>query len=378
MTLYDAVFIRRSCRSYSPAAVTADHQLQLQKAITVANKRSGLCFQLICDQPKPFSSILKSYGMLRGVRHFLIIAGPEHDEDLEEKCGYYGEQIVLAATAMGLGTCWVGGTFDRSFCRKYLNYDEKLVCVVALGQAAEQPIDREKVISRFTKRALRSVTQLSSTDLPSCPWFAPGMEAVQHAPSAVNRQGYHFHQRADGTVSADLTTHAPFALVDLGIAKLHFELGAHGGTWRWGDGGTFRKAREEKSCGAVIWRHGRQGREYLLVRHKGGHWSFPKGHVEPGETEEETARREILEETGLHAAVDTSFRQVVTYYPKPNVIKDVIFFLAHIEGGEERAQEEEIAEIGWFSFRAARPLVTFATDVDVLLAAEDRLETHTG
>ena len=95
--------------------------------------------------------------------------------------------------------------------------------------------------------------------------------------------------------------------------------------------------------------------------------------MEHGETEAETARREIREETGLEAELDTAFRQVVTYYPKTGVIKDVIFFLARPVGGSQHAQETEIADLGWFSFQEARPLVTFATDEEVLLAAEDYL-----
>ena len=180
-------------------------------------------------------------------------------------------------------------------------------------------------------------------------------------------------KKRDNSVVAHLTEETPFGLVDLGIAKLHFELGAHGGAWTWGDGGVFHKAAEEKSCGAVIWRMSEGRREYLLARHNGGHWSFPKGHVESGESEADTAAREIREETGLTARVDTSFRQMVTYYPKSGVVKDVIFFLASPTGGTEHAQEEEIAQIGWFSFQEARSLVTFATDEEVLLAAESCL-----
>ena len=92
--------------------------------------------------------------------------------------------------------------------------------------------------------------------------------------------------------------------------------------------------------------------------------------MESGETEIQTAQREILEETGLQAEIDTGFRQVVTYYPKAGVIKDVIFFIAQPIGGSQHAQESEIADLGWFSFQEARPLVTFATDEEVLLAAE--------
>ena len=91
------------------------------------------------------------------------------------------------------------------------------------------------------------------------------------------------------------------------------------------------------------------------------------------QVEADTAAREIREETGLTARVDTSFRQMVTYYPKSGVVKDVIFFLASPTGGTEHAQEEEIAQIGWFSFQEARSLVTFATDEEVLLAAESCL-----
>jgi len=95
--------------------------------------------------------------------------------------------------------------------------------------------------------------------------------------------------------------------------------------------------------------------------------------VEQGEQEAETAAREILEETGLTADIDGGFRQVVTYSPAPGIVKDVVFFTATPAGGTERRQEEEIAQLGWFSFREARALVTFATDEEVLLAAEEYL-----
>ena len=80
-----------------------------------------------------------------------------------------------------------------------------------------------------------------------------------------------------------------------------------------------------------------------------------------------------MEQTGLQAEIAPGLRQVVTYYPKAGVIKDVIFFIAQPTGGSQHAQEEEIADLGWFTFEEARPLVTFATDEEVLLAAEEYL-----
>ena len=189
----------------------------------------------------------------------------------------------------------------------------------------------------------------------------------------MNRQGYCFSFRKDGAVRVRLSGTGSFALVDLGIAKRHFELGAHGGEWTWGDGGVFRKSREEKSCGAVVWRQDAGQRQYLLVRHNGGHWSFPKGHVEDGETEAETAAREILEETGLTAEVSTDFRRQVTYSPKTGTVKDVIFFTAVPTGGREHPQESEISQLGWFSFPEAAERITYATDEEILLAAESYL-----
>ena len=83
--------------------------------------------------------------------------------------------------------------------------------------------------------------------------------------------------------------------------------------------------------------------------------------------------REIREETGLSTAVNTDFRRIVTYSPKNGVIKDVVFFLASVTGGVERPQEEEIAELGWFFFDAARDVITFPTDAQVLESAEEFL-----
>ena len=360
-------------RAYLPDPISPEQVRQLNKSIAQYNSSAGLHIQLICERPEPFASLAKSYGMLSGVRNYLVFAGPDSDPDLDEKCGYYGELIILTATAMGLGTCWVGGTYDPHSCQCHLEPGERLVCVASIGHTPEERTGREKLIRRIAQRSSKSVAELASGLSHAPSWFMSGMAAVQRAPSARNGQPYRFVKKRDNSVQVHLTDTTPFALVDLGIAKLHFELGAHGGTWTWGDGGIFHKAVEEKSCGAVIWRGTPGAHQYLLARHNGGHWSFPKGHVEHGETEAETARREIREETGLEAELDTAFRQVVTYYPKTGVIKDVIFFLARPVGGSQHAQETEIADLGWFSFQEARPLVTFATDEEVLLAAEDYL-----
>ncbi len=127
--------------------------------------------------------------------------------------------------------------------------------------------------------------------------------------------------------------------------------------------------QKEKSCGAVIARQTPKGEEILLIRHEnGGHWAFPKGHVEGNETETETAEREIREETGLAVLLDTGFRHTVTYSPKPGVMKDVIYFAAAPVGGELRRQEAEVTEMRWASPEEARAVVTYENDRGVLEA----------
>jgi 8-oxo-dGTP pyrophosphatase MutT (NUDIX family) len=137
--------------------------------------------------------------------------------------------------------------------------------------------------------------------------------------------------------------------------------------------------RTEKSCGAVVFRNKNDNIQVLLIRHlNGGHWAFPKGHVEKGETEEQTALREILEETGLAVELDNRYRQVVSYSPKKDVVKNVVYFVATASSDAATvAQEEEISQIVWVDMHNAADYVSFDNDKKVLLGAiEHYLNTH--
>ena len=104
--------------------------------------------------------------------------------------------------------------------------------------------------------------------------------------------------------------------------------------------------KKEKSCGAIVYRIDNGNVLVLMVKHvNGGHWSFPKGHVEQNETEAQTAKREIKEETGIDVEIDTRFKEKVTYSPKKDVLKDVIFFAAKTEKEDFIRQQEEISKI---------------------------------
>ena len=127
--------------------------------------------------------------------------------------------------------------------------------------------------------------------------------------------------------------------------------------------------RKEKSCGAVIYKYIDNELFILLLKHNLGHWSFAKGHVEDGETEQETAIREIKEETNLDVTINSDFRYVITYSSYEGVIKDVVYFLATTNSDNIKAQQSEISEIKWFKYEDAISMITYEDGRKVLMKA---------
>lgn len=132
--------------------------------------------------------------------------------------------------------------------------------------------------------------------------------------------------------------------------------------------------KQEKSCGAVIFREENTKRYYLILKSTLGHTTLCKGHVEGDETEHETAAREIREETGLSVEFLDGFRQVIAYSPRPGVMKDVVFFLARTQGRDIVCQPEEVLEAAFVPLGEALEKLTHASDRDILTAADAFLE----
>ena len=132
--------------------------------------------------------------------------------------------------------------------------------------------------------------------------------------------------------------------------------------------------RYEKSCGAVIFRKAEDW-NVLLIRHtKGRHISFPKGHVEPGETESQTAEREILEETGIRVKVDRRFRAENRYNIRPDTQKLVVIFAAVTDQEEITPQPEEIAEAVWVPLSQADERLTYERDRRIMHDAFEHIQ----
>lgn len=241
MTLMEAVDARRSRRKYLTTPIDPAAVEKLQTLISQYNQDAGPTMHFVLDDGSAFSGFRKSYGMFTGVRNYIGLIDNPKDANQKEKLGYYGELIVLAATMLGLGTCWVGGSFDRKSCPFRLGEGESIACVIALGNPAPQLGFREKFISGITHRKVKKAGDMF-TALGEVPdWFMAGMRSVEKAPSAVMRQPVKFtYDNSVVTASVPDISDTGMAL-DLGIAKAHFEIGAGDGKWEWGNGARFIK-----------------------------------------------------------------------------------------------------------------------------------------
>lgn len=130
----------------------------------------------------------------------------------------------------------------------------------------------------------------------------------------------------------------------------------------------------EHSCGAVVSRIINGKRRYLLIKNRrSSNWGFPKGHIERGETEVETAKREVLEETGIHIDVLPDFVENSRYSIKGKIEKSVAIFLATTRDTKTIIQKEEIEDYIWLEYLNALKALKFPNDKVILEKAEKYL-----
>jgi bis(5'-nucleosidyl)-tetraphosphatase len=125
----------------------------------------------------------------------------------------------------------------------------------------------------------------------------------------------------------------------------------------------------EKVCGAVVYTKIGNEIYYLIIKNESGHTGFPKGHVEDGETELQTAQREILEETSLTPNIDISFREEYDYIFNGNN-KNAVYFIAEFNNTEIKTQESEIFDHWLVPFEHAYELLNFKEDRAILKKAD--------
>lgn len=128
------------------------------------------------------------------------------------------------------------------------------------------------------------------------------------------------------------------------------------------------------SCGAVVFTVENGVRKYLLVTENSGHTGLPKGTMEPGETETQTALREIREETGIAPQLMDGFCHRICYQPLPDVEKHVTFFLARYDHQPIQPMENQVKNVLLLPFEQALCALTHQNTREVLQLAHTYLD----
>lgn len=220
MNLIEAMEARHSVRQYKNIPLDAELISELLAEVDSCNKESGLHIQLVTNEPKAFDGFMAHYGNFSGVTNYLALIGKK-DSSLDEKCGYYGERLVLKAQQLGLNTCWVAMTYSKIKSAFTIDSGEKLCIVIALGYGETEGVPHKS----------KPAADVINADEPVPQWFQNGIESALLAPTAMNQQKFVF------SLSGNQVSVKPglgfYSKIDMGIAKYHFEIGAGADNFKW-------------------------------------------------------------------------------------------------------------------------------------------------
>lgn len=220
MDLKEAMQARHSVRQYKDRPLGAEVIAALQEEIAACNRESGLHIQLVTNEPRAFDGFMAHYGKFSGVTSYLALIGKKGPE-LDEKCGYFGQRLVLKAQQLGLNTCWVAMSYTKIKTAFTVDKGEKLCVVIALGYGATQGVPHKS----------RPFSEVAKADGPMPDWFKNGVEAALLAPTAMNQQKFLF--TLSGNKVSAKAGRGFYTKLDLGIVKYHFELGAGKDRFAW-------------------------------------------------------------------------------------------------------------------------------------------------
>lgn len=220
MDLKEAMQARHSVRQYKDQPLSVEVIAALQEEIAACNRESGLHIQLVTNEPRAFDGFMAHYGKFSGVTSYLALIGKK-GPDLDEKCGYFGQRLVLKAQQLGLNTCWVAMSYTKIKTAFTVDKGEKLCVVIALGYGATQGVPHKS----------RPFSEVAKADGQMPDWFKNGVEAALLAPTAMNQQKFLF--TLSGNKVSAKAGRGFYTKLDLGIVKYHFELGAGKDRFAW-------------------------------------------------------------------------------------------------------------------------------------------------
>lgn len=256
--LIDAIDIRTAVRQYDAEPIDDDQARQLTMLLDAVNLLGDLHLQLIRGFGDVFAEA-NDEAHFTNARDYLAVVGPKQSNEGRERAGFYAERVALTATLRGWGTCWVAGSWNARQAARHcdIRANEELYLGIVVGRPRDQQsymasgfdnLTTFQTAHRPSKTYEQVTAGMDDESRQAAPeWFRHGVEAVLKAPSAMNRQPVELSYNAEDDVATAFIDErcrtdggiSPLQYVDLGIAKLHFQIGAGSGTWAWGDGGLF-------------------------------------------------------------------------------------------------------------------------------------------
>lgn len=243
----EAIIERYSVRSYRKRPVRAE---ALQSIEELLRGFSPLCarargYLVVQDASRLFTGYVGPLGKVSHAPAAVVFAGDFHLPRYMEAVGYFGEGIILEATSLGLGTCWMTGSFSREriVARVNLPPGWKVIAVTPLGYEAKNRTLGDMALRALFKSDSRKPFSQIVSGLPRPRWpkgLKEAIEAARWAPSVANTQPWHFRVDRDGvTLSADTgdVSFDSMKRLSCGIAMLHFEVACSSsgiqGSWRF-------------------------------------------------------------------------------------------------------------------------------------------------
>jgi len=213
MEIMEIMRARHSVRRYLDKTIETEKKTLILNEAQTVSRESGLMFIPVFDEPEAFAGMMARYGSFKGCKNYIVAIG-EKDED--EAIGYFGERLVLFLQSIGINSCWVALTYSKGKVKVNIPNGKKIHVVIAMGYGDGEGVAHKNA----PKEKLCRIKGVSEPE-----WFRVAMEAAMLAPTALNHQKFCITLEDDGTVSAKALV-APYAEMDLGIVKYHFELGA--------------------------------------------------------------------------------------------------------------------------------------------------------
>ena len=230
---HEAIYFRKSRRSFLPGRPIAEDQFdRLERVSRDFRPFPEARVAVVRRRPdRIFTGVIGSAGRIAGAPAYAAVIGSGRDSSTAVRVGYTGEALILEATALGLGTCWVSGMVRTAEVEKdiALGGNEHVFAVTPLGVGERTFTAMEKIYAAAIGSRKRKPLAEMVEGSPPFPWQIKALEAARLAPSARNRQPWRFITAPDSiTVLRDAEDDGdrfPRSL-DCGIAMLHLELGA--------------------------------------------------------------------------------------------------------------------------------------------------------